>query len=374
MKSLLYSTSMMLVMNVGISFGVWGQNPPPPPPPPPTASEIPQPPKPPKAPVIAEESNDIIIRRKGGEKTDLHLVIDGDNIIINGKPLNEYVNDSLKIILRKSALGSEAFKALAGNNLEKFSLNIAEPRMTKYTYLGVFSKKHDEGLALSSVVKDGPAEKAGLKAGDIITQIDGKKMDAESKLTELIRSKKPGDKVKVTYKRNGKKKTTNVTLGEHETSIVRGFSYFGDDGAFTFSYPKGLSDAEMMGYLKNFDLEFDRNKVLRDLDVLRELEYKNQGVRVGKKRSLGVQIQDIEETSGVKVIKIEKDSPADKSGVKENDIITEINGKTIKTTDDARSALKEVDKLQSYKIKVLRNDKETELNVVFPKEIKTVNL
>ncbi|MFD7493391.1 S1C family serine protease [Streptomyces sp. NPDC059832] len=70
------------------------------------------------------------------------------------------------------------------------------------------------GVALVSVTKDGAAEKAGLRAGDIITGIDGQPTPTITALSEALASDKPGQKVEVTYLRNGAEKKAKVTLGE----------------------------------------------------------------------------------------------------------------------------------------------------------------
>jgi S1-C subfamily serine protease len=64
------------------------------------------------------------------------------------------------------------------------------------------------------IVKGGPAEKAGLKAGDVITKLGGQPIEGPADLSAQIRSRGPGDKVKVTYQRGGKETTVDVTLGE----------------------------------------------------------------------------------------------------------------------------------------------------------------
>jgi S1-C subfamily serine protease len=86
----------------------------------------------------------------------------------------------------------------------------------------------DEGVIVQSVVKDGPADKAGIEAGgtsatingeevrlggDIITEVDGKKLTSMEQLVEIIQGHKPGDEVELTLIRDGDEKTANVTLG-----------------------------------------------------------------------------------------------------------------------------------------------------------------
>ncbi|MEY9839639.1 S1C family serine protease [Streptacidiphilus sp. EB103A] len=63
------------------------------------------------------------------------------------------------------------------------------------------------------VTAGGPADKAGLKAGDIITSLDGVQIDSGPTLVSEIWSHHPGDVVTVTYTRNGQSHTTSVTLG-----------------------------------------------------------------------------------------------------------------------------------------------------------------
>ncbi|MFD5627546.1 S1C family serine protease [Streptomyces sp. NPDC127072] len=68
----------------------------------------------------------------------------------------------------------------------------------------------------ASVTAGGPADKAGLKSGDVITKLDNQVIDSGPTLIGEIWTHKPGDTVKLTYTRNGKTQTTDVTLGERE--------------------------------------------------------------------------------------------------------------------------------------------------------------
>ncbi|MGW0660322.1 S1C family serine protease [Streptodolium elevatio] len=66
------------------------------------------------------------------------------------------------------------------------------------------------------VTPGGPADKAGLKAGDVITKLDDRPVTSYEELFSEIWSHKPGEKVKLTYQRDGKEATTEVTLGQRE--------------------------------------------------------------------------------------------------------------------------------------------------------------
>ncbi|MFF1833658.1 S1C family serine protease [Streptomyces sp. NPDC058231] len=67
-----------------------------------------------------------------------------------------------------------------------------------------------------AVSPDGPAAKAGLKGGDVITKFNDQVIDSGPTLIGQIWTHKPGDKVTLTYKRDGKVRTAEVTLGQRE--------------------------------------------------------------------------------------------------------------------------------------------------------------
>ena len=68
------------------------------------------------------------------------------------------------------------------------------------------------GIYVASVVEGGAAAKAGIREGDVITQIEGVKVNDSATLMEQIGKRRPGDKVKVIYKRDGKSYSVDVTL------------------------------------------------------------------------------------------------------------------------------------------------------------------
>lgn len=70
------------------------------------------------------------------------------------------------------------------------------------------------GAAISGTVPGSPAAKAGLKAGDRITEFNGKAVTDVETLNEAMKTAKPGDKVKVVYVREGKSVTTEITVEE----------------------------------------------------------------------------------------------------------------------------------------------------------------
>jgi putative serine protease PepD len=68
------------------------------------------------------------------------------------------------------------------------------------------------GLFVAGVVPNGPAEKAGLQQGDVITSIDGKPAVSNVQLQELTLTRNPGDQVAIEYNRDGHTASATVTL------------------------------------------------------------------------------------------------------------------------------------------------------------------
>ncbi|MEU8546758.1 trypsin-like peptidase domain-containing protein [Streptomyces roseoverticillatus] len=70
------------------------------------------------------------------------------------------------------------------------------------------------GVEVVSVNQNGPADRAGLRAGDVITRVGKSDITTMQSLSEALAGLKPGDRTEVSYNRNGDARTTTVTLGE----------------------------------------------------------------------------------------------------------------------------------------------------------------
>ncbi len=110
------------------------------------------------------------------------------------------------------------------------------PRWEKRKYIGVyleainkelleyFGVKEGSGLLVTRLTKDGPAEKAGLKVGDVIIRVDGKLVYSVDELSEMIQDRKKADKVKIDLIRNKKALAIEVEIEEEERQEF-GWSY-----------------------------------------------------------------------------------------------------------------------------------------------------
>ena len=134
--------------------------------------------------------------------------------------------------------------------------------------LGDHFKIKDGGVLVSEVEKDSPAEKAGLKAGDIITKVDDKKVTTTSELSKAVRSYEPETKVSVSIVRDGKSKKLNAVLGEAENV----FSYKFDDLKEMKEHQKMMLKMPHTD-LKDFDFhtfEFDKQEFKADMENLKK--------------------------------------------------------------------------------------------------------
>ena len=96
-----------------------------------------------------------------------------------------------------------------------------------------------EGVIVQSVVKGGPADKAGIEGGDtaatidgaevslggdVITEVDGKKVTSMDEIVEIVNEMKSGEALELTILRDGETKTATVTLGDRPDSVEEGQS------------------------------------------------------------------------------------------------------------------------------------------------------
>ena len=79
-------------------------------------------------------------------------------------------------------------------------------------YVGVLLRQATDGVEITEIVRGGGADKAGLKAGDVILDIDGERIFEPTDLMTVVHERNAGDKVNVRYRRDGKYAESAVTL------------------------------------------------------------------------------------------------------------------------------------------------------------------
>jgi serine protease Do len=83
-------------------------------------------------------------------------------------------------------------------------------------FMGFAYEGSDNGLVVKEIVPQSPAEKAGLKADDVVTMVDGQKVTSSDELNRILRRKKVGDEISVDAERDGKTVKLKVTLAKRE--------------------------------------------------------------------------------------------------------------------------------------------------------------
>jgi putative serine protease PepD len=117
--------------------------------------------------------------------------------------------------IQSSSGGSEGVGfAIPSNTVSKVVSQIVAGKTVAHAYFGVrvSDSRAPLGAAIATILPGTPAAKGGLHAGDVVTKLDGQSITGEADLSSVIDSKKPGDRMTVTYVRGGKTATATVTL------------------------------------------------------------------------------------------------------------------------------------------------------------------
>ena len=103
-----------------------------------------------------------------------------------------------------------------------------------------FGTPKDAGVLVGSVEADSPAAKAGLKVGDVVTAIDGERVESPRDLSRAVRHKKAGDVVKLDLSRERAKKQLSVTVADRPVKEIQ----VGDLGPMIHKRLKVLEDGD----------------------------------------------------------------------------------------------------------------------------------
>jgi len=298
------------------------------------------------------ETKQIIITRTGDKDEKIVVEVDGDNVKINGKDAKDYKGDNVHVNTIKGPVSfsyhSGSWNSNNWNDDDQMSIFTEDENRAM---LGVNTEGNDKGAEIISVVKESGAEKAGLKKGDILTKVADRKIESTDDVTEEVRSHKPGEKISITYLRDGKENKVTAELGKWKGIQMNAVS---------------VPRIEAMGRM------MDRNE---RIETPVPPGVYSQGFSVyGNRPKLGLSIQDTDDGNGVKVLDVDDDSNADKAGLKEDDIIVSIDGQDVKSTDDVVKATRPTKDKFTYNLKVLRNGKTQNIELKIPRKLKTTEL
>ena len=197
-----------------------------------------------------------IIIRKSDDKNK-QLIIDFNNgaVTINGKSILDYNDNGITIKGKKFSFGDKGDPITVegfdlSDFLSQFNGDAFGNSETSRTFLGVQTEKSEKGLLIKDVVKESPAEKAGLQKDDIIKSFDGKALSEPQDLYDAVTAKKSGDEVKLQIVRSGKSKNVKVTLGEKKEKSMS-FSFQSPNKNNILTIPKTPPTPKAFGWGSN---------------------------------------------------------------------------------------------------------------------------
>lgn len=210
-------------------------------------------------------------------------------------------------ILSRSGGNNGIGFAIPSNMVKNIAKKLIEDGKIDRGYIGVIISnltkeqkevyKNKEGALISSVQAGMPGDKAGLKRGDLIIQIENQKIKSASDLTNFVGSLEPNKRIEVKYERVGKIYTTTIKLANLNDSVSSSKSIEG--------MIDGLSIANLSDEYKS------KYKIPKD-------------------------------EKGVLITDVKKNSKADKFGFIPGDLIIQIGDKIVSNIDDFKSAMKEI--------------------------------
>jgi len=194
--------------------------------------------------------------------------------------------------------------------------------------LSTYRQSQVRGVGITEIVKGSPAEKAGLKKGDVILRFDNEAVTSVRKLNRLVGESSPDQTARLSISRGGSEQEVSVTLGKR-TENSDTFRMIAPGGEFGRINPQPMPRIEgFPGLNQNGDNNFFFN--------------------FGNNRRIGVSTQQLTKQladyfgvkeGGVLITSVNEDSPAAKAGLRAGDIITAIDGENVAGSGDLSRAI-----------------------------------
>jgi membrane-associated protease RseP (regulator of RpoE activity) len=228
-----------------------------------------------------------------------------------------------------------------------------------------YGMREARGVGVTQVVKDSPAEKAGLRKDDVILRFEGDSVTSVRKLTRLVSEVSPDQTVKLGISRGGGEQEVAVTIAKRNDSM--------DANNFLRGKLQGFEKLQGLEQLKDLEKAMPPGAKV--------WKWEGQGpdgmvFAFGNHRRIGVntiqltkQLADyfgIGDGKGVLVTSVADDSPAAKAGLKAGDVITAIDGEKVEGAGDLARAINKK-KEGDVTLTVIRNKNQRSVTVT-PKE------
>jgi serine protease Do len=207
------------------------------------------------------------------------------------------------------------------------------------------------GVLIDSVVEDSPAEKAGLRKGDIVVEFDGERVRSVRQFTRLVSETPAGRQVAAAVMRDGQRVSLSIT--PRESSSLR---IFGD----------GSSSIEALrDYARTIPPIPARPALPRPPSAPRAPRPPALEQFFLSANPLGVTANELSDQlaeyfgtkGGVLVTSVSEDSAAMKAGVKAGDVIVSVNGSSVENTGDLRERMRRLDAGDEFTLDIVRDRK-----------------
>ncbi|MGA2272185.1 MAG: PDZ domain-containing protein [Bryobacteraceae bacterium] len=215
--------------------------------------------------------------------------------------------------------------------------------------------KEERGVEISSVTEGGPADKAGIKQGDVVLEYNGQPVEGMAQFQRLVHETPAGRQVKIEVWRNGAPLTLMATVETHKSFEMA--SPEGDINIFgnppTFQMPSMPGMPPSMPGMPEFDMPH-----IFAITPSRRLGIEGEGLGEEPQFAEFLGVKD-----GVLVKSVLKNSAAEKAGIKAGDVITRIGDTPVFSSHDITNTLRTNHQNQPFTVTVVRNKKETQVTV-----------
>jgi len=220
-------------------------------------------------------------------------------------------------------LAKQLIPQLLKGKVARGFLGVTVSELTPDLAQGFGLKEGTKGALVQSVKAKAPADKAGVKPGDVVVAVNGKPVESSGQLTRTVSNIPPGGKATLTVLRGNDRKDVQVTVAQRpdEEALARG-----EDT----SPEEGEGDQQGQGAKKGED---------------------KLGIRIAPLTPQVAREMGVEGDQGVLVVAVSPDGPAGAAGIRRNDVILEVNRQPVSKVDQLVGL---IGKLNPGQVAVLR--------------------
>jgi serine protease Do len=213
--------------------------------------------------------------------------------------------------------------------------------------------KEERGVEVTRIDDDSPAVKAGLKAGDVVLDYNGQRIEGTEQFVRMVRETPEGRQVRLLISRDGNTQTLTATIAARKGLDLFGASKM-DQARLQAEMKAAQADMQKAQQQFRFQMP-DTPQVL-------------MGMRSG---GLGIEAESITAQlaeyfgvkDGVLVRSVAKDSAAAKAGMKAGDVITKVDETSVSQPQEITRALRTLQAKKPFPVIVMRNHKDVTLSV-----------